>query len=221
MINYIILGYGIPKNILKDEHYNHYLKTAFNRIFDESAHKEARILFSGGPTDIQKPFRRIEALEMKKLFDTFAQRSFVRKATKQWKYLLEKKSLSTLGNILYSHKILRSKVKRGTVVVICEFTRSPRITKLTKKIFGKNYSTKILPVDFDVSLNRYDTKLIKEKEAKGLKLDLWALKKPENFKRYNKLSMRRLADFRAKGPARQPETIKKWWEKELKELTLS
>jgi hypothetical protein len=31
---FLILGHGIPKNILKDENCNFYLKMVFNKIYD-------------------------------------------------------------------------------------------------------------------------------------------------------------------------------------------
>lgn len=31
---FLILGYGIPKNIFKDKNYNFYLKTVFNKVYD-------------------------------------------------------------------------------------------------------------------------------------------------------------------------------------------
>lgn len=31
---FLILGHGVPKDILKDENYNLYLKSVFNKIYD-------------------------------------------------------------------------------------------------------------------------------------------------------------------------------------------
>ena len=69
---FLILGYGIPKNISKDGNYNFYLKIVFNRIFEITIKKcliEPLVILSGGKTDCFSPYARTEAEEMTKLFN--------------------------------------------------------------------------------------------------------------------------------------------------------
>ena len=106
----IIFGYGIPKNILKDENYNFYLKMIFNKIYDLSTKKSIDdnpiIICSGGKTDIYKPYHRSEAEEMIKFFKAFTKKPYLKEITKKWNFVAEKTSLSTLENFLNTKKIL-------------------------------------------------------------------------------------------------------------------
>ncbi len=58
---YLVFGYGVPKNIIKDENYNFYLKMVFNQIYNlEVKYKSDSplIICSGGKTDCFKPYKR-------------------------------------------------------------------------------------------------------------------------------------------------------------------
>lgn len=216
---YCVAGYGIPKNIFNDEHYNHYLKAVFNHIFSEAAGAKATIIFSGGPTDMYKPYRRTEAAEMKKFFQKMAQRSFVRKASAGWRYVLEPRSLSTLENVLYSFQLLhRKKIRHGAITVFCEYTRVKKVATFCKKIFNKNFSFRVVPIDFDVSQNRYDTDLVQKKEAKDIKLGLWALREKSNLKKYRQLFKDKVAYLRTCDPRTHPAAINQWWKSKLNEF---
>lgn len=60
---FIIPGYGIPKDILKDEPYRKYLGLVFNHIYQICLNKDENkpvIIFCGGNTDIFKPYTRTE-----------------------------------------------------------------------------------------------------------------------------------------------------------------
>ncbi|MEK7606775.1 MAG: hypothetical protein AAB444_01065 [Patescibacteria group bacterium] len=62
---FLIFGYGVPKDIFKDENYNFYLKTVFNRIYDrvtEGKIKKPVILCGGGKTDCYKPSKHVQAV---------------------------------------------------------------------------------------------------------------------------------------------------------------
>jgi len=79
---FLVFGYGIPKNILKDENYNFYLKIVFNRIYDitsKSKSKKTLIICSGGKTDMFKPYKRTEADEMIRLLKKNKQKTIFKK----------------------------------------------------------------------------------------------------------------------------------------------
>ena len=103
---FLVFGYGIPKNILKDENYNFYLKTVFNKIYGvvtKDTYTKPLIIFCGGKTDIFKPYKRNEAEEMRKFFTAMInQRPFLKSITKNWLFIVEKESLSTLENLINS-----------------------------------------------------------------------------------------------------------------------
>lgn len=220
---FLVFGYGVPKNILKDEAYNFYFKMIFNKIYDLVIRDNINrpfIIFSGGKTDCFKPYKRNEADEMIKFFRTLSKRPFLRKVTKAWFLIPEKKSLSTLENFLNCKKIIsKRKIKQANLYIFCEQTREKRIKILAKKIFNKNYHCLIIPIDFDTSPNRYlDPKFIAKKERAELRHTSWALQGPENLKKHHKVFRGKIDYFRKSDLSKNPGIIKKWWEKKLKEL---
>lgn len=213
----------MPKNILKDENYNFYLKMVFNGIYDLVAkNKIARpiIIFSGGKTDCYKLYKRNEADEMIKLFRALSKKSFLKEVVKNWLFISEKRSLSTLENFLRCKEIiLKRKIKKANLYIFCEQTRERRVKILAGKIFGKSYTTRVIPIDFDVSLNRYlDQKFIAKKEQEELKHTLWALKSPENLKEHRKLFKEKIRFLRKYEPDKHAEAVKKYWELKLGKL---
>lgn len=218
---FIILGYGVPKDILNDYNYNKYFGFTFNSIFEvvrKNKILDPLVIFSGGKTDCFKPYKRSEASEMKNLFKNFANRSFVRPFTASWKYVTESRSLSTLENLLNCDKELRRmEIGEGKLFIFCEYTRQQRVKHLTRKIFNNKYKIEIIPVDFDMSPNRYlDEEFIAKKENKMLSHDLWALQSDNNFKKYHQIYMEKIKLFRQKGA--NHKTIKEWWDMRLEEL---
>jgi hypothetical protein len=221
---FIIAGYGIPKDILKDEHYNFYLKTVFNRIYDiagKAKDRQAIIICCGGKTDMFKPYRRTEAGEMIKLFKKLCNRSFLKNVTKGWQLIPENKSISTLENLLYSKKKIKKKrLEQANAYIFCEYTRASRIRLLVKNIFGKQ-GAKVLPIDFDISLNRYlEPDFIQKKERIELDLARWALKNKSNLTKYNQLYRERIKFLRTAGPGDHSQAVKNWWDMKLKELKI-
>ena len=211
---FLIFGYGIPENILKDENYNFYLKIVFNRIFDITTKKsltEPLIIFSGGKTDCFKPYARTEAGEMVKLFNKLKNRRFVHNTTQDWRLVLEKKSLSTLENLLFTKNIIKSKrIQNFNLYILCEQKREKRAKALVRNVFGKKNKAMIIPIDFDTSKNRYLSKdFIREKEKRALRFDLWALKNSGNFKKYHQFYQDKLKFFRQIGPDRHAYAVKK------------
>lgn len=219
---FLIFGYGVPKNILKDENYNLYLKMAFNKIYNISFISKINpiIICSGGKTDCYKPCKRTEADEIIKLFKNIVKKPFLTKITQNWLFIAEKKSLSTLENLLNCQEILKNKsIKQNNanIYIFCEQTREKRIKTLAKKVLGKNYNLKIIPIDFDISSNRYvNPEFLAKKEHLGLKSALWALQNPENLQKYRESFKEKIDFLRKKGAKNQPEAVKKWWEQKIK-----
>lgn len=220
---FLIFGYGVPKDILKDENYKFYLKMVFNKIYDLVTKDNIDgplIIFSGGKTDCFKPYKRNEADEMIKFFKTLTKRALLRKVTKDWLLIPEKKSFSTLENFLNCKDIiLKRKIKKANLYIFCEQTREKRAKILTKKVFNKSYYPVIISIDFDNSPNRYlDLKFIIKKEQAELKHSLWALRSPKNLKKHYELFKEKIEHFRKVGLDKHPDVIKKWWKEKLKEL---
>jgi hypothetical protein len=220
---FLVSGYGIPKDILKDENYNFYLKMVFNRIYDivsMNKIKKPLIICSGGKTDMFKPYKRTEAEEMIRLLKNLSKRPFLKKITRNWLFIPEKKSLSTLENFINCQQIIKKRrIKKANFYVFCEQTRAKGIKILAKKIFNKNYNFLIIPIDFDVSANRYlSIDFIAKKEKAELEHSLWALQSPKNLKKHHKVFAERIEYLRKAGPKVHVEAVKEWWEQKLKEL---
>lgn len=220
---FIICGYGVSKDIFKDEKYNFYLNLVFNNIYDlviGKGIKKPLVIASGGMTDCFRSYRRSEGKEIIKFLRKLSKRPFLKKVTRDWDFIAEKKSLSTLENIIDCQNILKKKkIKKANLYIFCEQTRARRVKYLTQKILNKGYKIEIIPVDFDISSNRYlDPKFINKKEAIETKHSLWALKNSENLKKHHQVFKERIGYLRKAGSKVHTEAIKKWWEGKLKEL---
>ncbi|MGB0756910.1 MAG: hypothetical protein ACPGO5_00470 [Patescibacteria group bacterium] len=214
---FIIPGYGIPKNILKDEHYNFYLKIVFNTIYrfvTEKQYTKPLIIPAGGRTDMYKPYRRTEAGEMMKVLRKLKSRRFVSQVTSDWEFAPERKSISTLENLLFSKDILKKhNIKSADLYIFCEYTRGSRLKVIAKEIFGKQYKITVLPIDFDVSKLRYaDPGFLKKKERVEINHTKWALQSPENLKEHHKLFKKKITYLRTIEPRMHQRAIKEWWE---------
>ncbi len=217
---FIVVGYGIPKDILQDQNYDFYLRTIFNKIFDIcsiSGNWNPVILFSGGKTDMWKPYRRIEAQEMKKAFLSLMQRPAVKAQTKGWKIVLEPKSLSTLDNFLYAKEVLDQKqLYPKKIAVFCEQTRAARVKVLARTFFKR---ADVHPIDFDQSANRYlDPKKLQRLAKEALKFDLWALESAEHLAKHQALFKEKIQFLRDAGPDAHVEAVRQWWEKQLEKV---
>jgi len=216
---FIILGYGIPKNIFKDDNYRFYLNMVFNKIWDigSSSNSKPLIIATGGKTDCFKPYKRTEAQEIIKYLKSLANRSFVKIQTKSWKYIPEDKSLSSLENIIFCKKLLDKIHDHGKINIFCEQTRVPRVTKIAKKLLKSSF--KIIPIDFDVTSNRYhDPEFLNKKEKTELQHINWALSNPKNLKKHHLMFKEKIEFLRKEGIKNHPEAVKKWWDLKLKEL---
>ncbi len=217
---FLVLGYGIPKNILEDGNYHFYLKSVFNKVFDWCATHDQWdpiIIFSGGKTDMFKPYRRTEAREMIRLFITLTKRTTVKARVKRWSLVPEMKSFSTLDNLLYTADICRSQQPGAAKITLFgEQTRHKRILSLARKIFDEVH---VIPIDFDQSANRYlDPAFIKHKESEVMKFNAWALENSHNLKEHRALFKRKIAFLRKAGPTKHVDAVKHWWEQELRAL---
>lgn len=220
---FLVFGYGVPKDIIKDENYNFYLKMVFNKIYSISSKDKTRpmIIFCGGLTDCLKPYKRNEADEMIKLFTFIVrQRSFLKPITQKWLLVPEKNSLSTLENIINGEKIIsKYKMTKTNIIIFCEQTREKRIKILANKIFNKNFNLQIVPIDFDASVNRYlSPDFLDEKERVELKQSLWALQSQGNLKKYHEVFEEKLKYFRKSRHKTHTNVVKEWWERKLKEI---
>jgi hypothetical protein len=179
------------------------------------------IIFCGGKTDVFKPYKRNEADEMKKFFIyLIKQKQFLKQITKNWDFVSEKISLSTLENLIESKKIIvKRKISKANIFIFCEQTRGNRIKIIAKKVFDKNHNAQIIPIDFDISSNRYlPINFIAKKEKAELKHSLWALKNKNNFKKYHKIFEEKIKYLRSTGTKNHAESVKKWWDKKLADL---
>jgi hypothetical protein len=217
---FIVLGYGVPKDIFKDENYNLYLKLAFNNIFDivSKNNFSTKIIFCGGKTDCFKPFDRTEAEEMIKFFNYLKNRDYVEKQTKNWKLIPEKKSVSTLENLIFCKDIIKNKdIKHSSINIIFEKSRKRRIKTLAQKIFKSEI--KLLPLDFNQSETRFiDQNFINKKEKTVLEYDLKSLKNEEYFNKAHKIYLEKLSILRNTEPKNREKAIEKWWKEKILEI---
>lgn len=204
----LIPGYGIPKDILKDKNYQTYLTICFNTLFDAYHNQEGDIVFSGGATDCHPPYKRSEGGEMKHWFEKQiipAEKNLGRRL--KWKLKVEKKSLTTIENVLFFKPFVKD-IKN--ILVFVDKTRTGRMKKFVKAVLGKN--VKVIPVDFDASGNRYNVDFIKWREPEDLKVGLAALEDPEIMKLRRDFAKKKLAVIRKhgyeKGNKKLPDIIK-------------
>ncbi|KKQ44486.1 MAG: hypothetical protein US63_C0026G0005 [Candidatus Moranbacteria bacterium GW2011_GWC2_37_8] len=211
---FVISGYGIPRDIIKDENYNIYLKMAFNAIFDISAKEKIApvIIFCGGKTDMLEPYERTEAEEMIRLFDILMNRKQCKEFTGDWKLVAESKSISTLENLIFAKEIIeKENIEFEKINLIFEFTRYSRIKTLAANVF--NDEVNCIPFDFSQNAQRYaKVELIQEKENNILKYDMLFIDKKISFEEYHDLYLERLRILRVQ-PENHDEAVKKLWEK--------
>lgn len=223
---FIIPGYGVPKDITNDMQYNMYLRFVFNYIFDtvrKNDLKKPVVICSGGKTDTYKPYKRSEGGEMAKIVRSYTKKPYLKEQTNDWEIVIESDALATLDNLLFSLRVLkRKKITQAHVYIFCEATRVKKIKVLSQKVFGSAYKRTVIPVDFDISPNRYlDQSFIDEKEKADIKYSLWALKNDKNYTEFRALFKDRIEYLRKQGKNNDPKTVKKWWEKKLRELDIT
>lgn len=206
---FIIPGYGVPKDILKDLNMTLYLRGVANYIYDQTAGKGERptVIFTGGPTDCWPSFRRTEAREMYRWMKTAIKSKDFRKHLRRWKVRLEERSISTLENVLFCWKMIKG--KQVHITIFSEATRAKRWSRLIHKLNLRNAT--VVAMDFDASANRYRTMQVKDKERTMQKLDLWALKDKRNFRKHHQFFQKRIQYLRDAGPKNQVEAVHRFW----------
>lgn len=223
MYTYILCGYGLPDDITTDANYQTYLHIAFNHMFSASAGQPATIIPCGGPTSCEPPFEGTEAEKMADYLQAMMQREELLVPTQQWQIIPENTSLSSLENQLFARDVMRRNDLSGPISVFCDTTRAERIGIIAEKIHTPNPIT-IVPIDFDVSTNRYtNLDAIAEKEAFGIKENLWTLEDPERIKHHHQLFEEKFAFLRKRQSEglSHVEAVAEWFTKSderLKEL---
>lgn len=220
---YLICGYGIPEDIAKDQQYLSYLHLAFNKMYSESANQEAVIITCGGPTRCEEPFEGTEAGVMAEYVRGHMGREELQGQTSQWQVLEEDKSLSTLENIVLSKELIASHQLEGEVFVFCEATREGRVKVFGEEVFGDRFGG-VLPIDFDVTKNRYlSPEVLQKKEELSIMEAMWTLEDSDRIKKHHELYEKKFVFFRERQAAgvSHVDVVEEWFVKGpemLKEL---
>lgn len=193
----LICGYGVPEDILTDRSYHAYLTTCMNWLFDRCAKTSGAVVLNGGPTDIFKPYQRTEAGEMAKwIRRKQAEIERTRGEKLPWKIVAKPKSLSSVENIL-NFKPLTDET--SNVIVFCERTRTARIRRLVKLIFGSRRVT-IVPIDFDGSPRRYQPIRTKQSERDFIRMETAAVHNRHALKLIRSFMKKKLTLMREHDP---------------------
>lgn len=205
----IVLGYGVPENIMEDVAYTTYLTVAFNRMYAQAQRaqvQEPRVILCGGPTDINGGMQT-EAAEMKRWFLQHMQTHKI----SGWHCYTEEQSLSTLENLMFAKRVIAAKhLSFHELHVYCEQTRVWRVSQLIEGLF-KGVSYDVQGVDFDASARRYSgLDALLHQELLVCNHDLWALQDQEHFKAHHKLYEQKMHILREKGPHDMEEAQKEW-----------
>ena len=224
---YLIFGYGIPRDILRDAAYRAYLGGVLGFISRDVVRRRVRqpvVIASGGRTDCFAPYRRYEGVELLRGFRALAVRPPVAPATRSWRLLTERTALSTLENITGSRDVLRRRgIKPGSITMFCEPPRSRRVRAAGRQVFGR-IPLRVVAVPFpaptEPSQNR---RAIAAKERRAIAYDRWALRSPANFRRYHARYRRKLEFMRQMGPKHgHPQltgpALRGWWQAAHPEL---
>jgi hypothetical protein len=165
------------------------------------------IIFSGGNSGLDKPYKRTEAQEMTKLFKK------IYSGNKRWKIRLEKKSLSSLENQVFSKKIVE-KIKdiNGNISIFSDSSRVTRAKGTAKLIFGK---VSIIPINLSSKIEHENQKLIAKKEKMALQVALWSLKSKANFDKSHKIYVDKFKMLRTAPKNRRKEAEIEWWKKSV------
>lgn len=220
MQTYILCGYGLPDNMATDANYQTYLHIAFNYMFTNSANQPATIIPCGGPTGCEPGMEGTEAEAMADELQTMMQREELVAPTQAWQIIPENTSLSSLENQLFARDIMQRNEIAGPITVFCDATRAGRIRIITEKIHAPNPVT-VVPIDFDVSANRYaNLEAIAEKEAFGIKENLWTLEDPERIKHHHQLFEEKFAFLRKRQSEglSHVEAVAEWFTKSVERL---
>ena len=221
---FLILGYGVPKDILKDEGYRRYLTAVLKAIKGATKKTGAQrpyIIFSGGRTDCRRPFRRTEARELIRLFRLLANRSSSGVSARQWQLIPETRSLSTVENLVYTKTLSQKRrIKAGRLDIFCEYTRRRRVGLLARKIFGPRFRITVHAIDFDTGPNRFAApKFLRDKERAELLEARKALRSPASAQRHHKLMQEKIRFLRSAKNMSHSEAVARWWALRMQHAT--
>lgn len=216
---YLIFGYGIPRDMRRDAAYRQYLRGVFSSIHRDVLRRgtpDPLIITSGGKTDCFPPFRRLEGVELMRGFRPFTRQAAVRTQTRRWRLAVERTALSTLENMTGCRDVLRRLGVRPTrIIILCAPTRAMRVRRVAPVVFGSR--VRVISVDFPRSTDPSPTSsALRRKERRAIACDLWALRSPQNFKRYHRIFARKVTFLRKLGPqGTHPrlagKALARWW----------
>lgn len=205
----LIPGYGVPKDILTDKNYATYLAPCFNMLFDTFRDTQGTIVVSGGRTDVFPPYRRTEAGEMKRWL--VAQIALARKASGMrlpWKIALDTRALTSVENVINFKPFVS---RDATTIIFGDKTRMARLKKFFRAVAPRHPFTAV-PIDFDMSTNRYRLDHLEKRESTDLKFGLEAITNPKVRNIRREFAQKKLKMMREIGPGSHeqlPEILEK------------
>ena len=112
----IIMGYGIPDEIIEDGNYNDYLEESLAQI---DILKIKTIILCGGRTNPKYPFKS-EAGEMERLIHHLRPKN-------DYRILKVGTSITSEDNLIHSRLvILKNDLSPDSIIVFCEYTRTAK-----------------------------------------------------------------------------------------------
>ncbi len=213
--SFLVLGYGVPRDIVHDQNYRTYLTIAFNTMLTRIREEKIRrpvIVFSGGLTDCFSPYRRHESAEMRRFFRR-QQRALAPPETRSWQLVEERRSLSTLENLLNARAIFHKRgLHRRRLVLFAEATRAQRIRSIAPLVFGHRLQVEVVAVDFDSSPLRYlPQSELRAREVRALADMRRALRSSKALVEHHARFVRKIASLRASQPNRRTAAIRQSW----------
>lgn len=215
---FLVLGYGVPRDILRDANYRTYCTVVVNTILTRTrleGNRQPRIIFCGGLTDFFPPYRRHEATEIRRLFRRVIGQTVVKRESRNWRLICEQRSLSTLENLLNARASLRQRrVRGGRLMIFCEATRARRIAAIAPLVFKRAFRCEVTAIDFDTSPLRYLAQHeLQVREARALADSRRALRSARALAHHHNHFVQKVAAARAaKGPERNTSLRQSWQE---------
>lgn len=197
----IVPGYGVPTDIFNDETYKKYFRIVECWV-DQCEDEEINLIFCGGNTDLDPPYDRIEAEEMKKLWE----KKFLWKNVRVW---TEKDSLSSLDNQMGAKKIMDANGWKVLPVLFCERTRLERIRIIGKWVYGSE--VEVVPVDLYTEEQLKDLTLMTAKEEAQKMAVLWAIQNETNLNKYRQMFVEKFRILREAKPWEREEKLKEMY----------
>ncbi len=197
----VVPGYGLPTDIFADEMYEKYFRVVKRKI-NEYGDEEMHLIFCGGNTDLDPPYVRTEAEEMKKLWEL----KFGKPNVKVW---LEKESLSSLDNQVGAKKIMETNGWKVLPLLFCERTRLERIRLIAKWVYGAE--VEVIPVDLYTEEQLKDLTLMTAKEEAQKMAVLWAIQNETNLNKYRQMFVEKFRILREAKPWEREEKLKEMY----------